>query len=492
MQVEFWGSEFKKRKNSTKVPDVSGVVKEVVIKGNFGFENQFQSTKCSIVAPSFFVTGASGYGYCKAWDNYYWITNISFDIDGAEYIECKIDVLASWASFIKESTFFIDRCADPSYYNPDIFDEAISIESGGEVSNSARSQVFTERGGCYLVTVMGRSTTGINTFAFDSVPGTLFNPMYAIGSTGAYDDPLLEQLDTVVDGFNQLFKALLCDPSKYITAVKFAPFPESFFPNQFEQIYVGWLEAGGMARKLPMSTYWERSISINKPTSIYSDFRRTDGRCSMYNIYLPGVGTVDLTPDVMELSLTADLTMNIQTGDVHYNLKAGGSTIGTYDGCVYTDIGFAGSSVNSGAIAQTAGGVGTAIGSSAKKDWVSHDNGISSELEVIKEAKPLMFMGGAIAAIHGAGEAMKAQASLASPMGGGSAVWGDPDIIVSCVQKHTGEFLTNDYGRPCCKNLKIGDLSGFVRCANASIDISSTDSIRGEINAFLNTGFFVE
>ena len=492
MQVEFWGSEFKKRKNSTKIPDVPGVLKEVVIKGNFGFENQFQSTKCSIVAPSFFVTGASGYGYCKAWDNYYWITNISFDIDGAEYIECKIDVLASWAAFIKESTFFIDRCADYNYYNPDIFDEAISIEDGGEVSSVAKTTVFSERGGCYLVTVMGRSDTGINTFAFDSVPGTLFNPMYAIGASGSYDDPLIEQINTAIDGFNQIFKALLCDPAKYITAVKFAPFPSSFFPGQYKQVYVGWLEAGATALMLPMSTYWEKHLTLAKPSSIYSDFRRTDARCSMYNMYLPGVGTVDLSPDVMELSLTADITMNIQTGDIHYNIKAGGATIGTYDGCVYTDIGFAGASVNNGAIAQTAGGIGSAAASMAKKDWVSHDGGISAELEIVKEAKPLMFMGGVIAAIHGAGEAMKAQASLASSMGGGAAIWGDPEIVISCVQKHTGEFLTNDYGRPCCKNLKIGDLSGFVRCANASIDIASTDSIRNEINAFLNTGFFVE
>lgn len=491
MQVEFWGSEFKKRKNSTKVPDTDGVIKEVVIKSNFGFENQFQSTKCSIVAPSFFVTGASGYGYCKVWDNYYWITNISFDIDGAEYIDCKIDVLASWANLIKESTFYIDRCADPTYFNTDIFDESISIESGGEVSSSAKTSIFdTGAGGSWLITVLGTGTTGLNVYAFSGPPpASVFCPLFDMDVSGG--NTFLDAITGVPEAIVAICKTLLCDPSRYIVGLKYSPLPTSAYGGGGDRVFVGWFDSNVTAVQVP-SAVEHQTFGLNKPSSIYSDFRKTDPRCSMYNIYLPGVGTVDLSPDVMDLSLSLRRSLDYQSGGVHYNLMAGGATIGTYDGGIYADSGYGGASINTGAVAQTAGGIGSAYFGSAKKDWVSHDNGISAEWEIVDEAKPLMFYGGVIAAIHGAGEAIKPQASLASPIGSRASVKGDPEVIISCVQKHTGEFLTNDYGRPCCKNLKIGDLSGFVRCANASIEIASTDAIRNEINAFLNTGFFVE
>lgn len=491
MIAEFWDDTFRKKKNSTKIPDFDGVKKEVVIKGNFGFENQFQSTKCSVIAPSFFVTGGVGYGYCKVWNNYYWITNVSFDINGAEYITCKIDVLASWRSFILDSVFHVERCADVNYFNPDIFDEALSIEDGAEESSSAKTSLGIDKGGTYLVTVLGRSNTGLSTYAFSQLPGDIFNPLYSIGNDGSFDDSILEQLNTAIDGLGALIKAWLCNPGDYIVAVKFAPFNTSFFPGTYQKMYAGWWETGLTPLRVTPQSYWRKTLSLSKPGNLYSDFRRTDSRCSMYNMYLPGVGTVDLSPDVIELSLSADITMSVETGSIHYNVKAGGATIGTYDGNVYHDIGFGGSSINSGAIAQTAGGVGAAASGLPSKEWVSHDGGISEDPEVAGGNGTKVALG-IVAAIHGAGEAMKPQASLTSPMGADAAIWGDDSITISAVQKHTAEFPLTDYGRPCCKNLRLGDLTGFVKCSNASIDIASALPIREEINTYLNTGFFIE
>lgn len=490
MIVEFWDDRFKKKKNSTKIPDFDGVKKEVVIKGNFGFENQFQSTKCSTIAPSFFVTGAAGYGYCKAWNNYYWITNVSFDIDGAEYITCELDVLASWRQYIAASTFFVDRCADPSYYNTDIFDEALSIEDGAEVASTARTQIWTDTSGSYLISVLGRSTTGLNTYVFSGPPpSSIFSPLFEVNTDGtAAFDSITDPIDAVWT----FLKNLVMDPSKYIVAVKKSPIAANWYLGSSAQIYVGWWNSGVGAQRVPDSVYGPETVTLNKPSSIYSDFRRTDSRCSSYWIYFPGVGTVDLSPDIIELELTVDYSLDYVSGSIHYELKAGGSLVGSYDGCIYSDTGYGGASVNGGAIAQTAGGVAGAVGGMAKRDWVTHDNGISFDNEIVKEAKPLVIAAGVVAAIHGAGEAMKPQASLASPMGGCAAVRANPDIVIGCVQKHTAEFLTKDYGRPCCKNLQLGNLSGFVRCSNASIDIAAVKGVREEINNYLNTGFFME
>ena len=490
MIAEFWDEQFKKKKNSTKIPDFDGVKKEVVIKGNFGFENQFQSTKCSTIAPSFFVTGAVGYGYCKVWNNYYWITNVSFDIDGAEYITCQIDVLASWRSFIQDSQFFVDRCADSSYYNTDIFDEALSIEDGAEVSSTATTTIWSDTSGSYLVSVLGRSSSGLNTYVFSGPPpASIFSPLFDVGTDGT---AAFDSITDVADAILTFLKWFIMDPSKYIVAVKKSPISASWYLGGSQSIYIGWWPSGVSAQKIPDSVYGPQTITLNKPSSIYSDFRRTDARCSSYWIYFPGVGTVDLSPDIIELTLSVKYSLDYVSGSIHYELLASGALVGSYDGCIYSDTGYGGSSVNSGAIAQTAGGIGAATSGMAKKDWVTHDNGISFSEETVKEGNPMMVVGGVVAAIHGAGEAMKAQASLASPMGGCASVRANPNIVIGCVQKHTAEFPTTDYGRPCCKNLRLGDLSGFVRCANASIEIAASEGIRDEINKFLNTGFFME
>ena len=491
MQAEFWGIEFNKRKNSTKIPTTSGTIKEVVVKGNFGYENQFESTKCSILAPSFFVTGAVGYGYCKVWDNYYWITNISFDIDGAEYITCQIDVLASWRTFIQNSSFFVTRCADSNYYNTDIFDEALSIEDGAEVSATATTNVFSNTAGSYLITILGRSSSGgMNTYVFsNSPPSRIFSPLFDVASDGTSS---FDSISDVKDGIIALIKNWAMKPSDFIVSCVRSPLGASFYNGIQENICIGWWETTVSADRVPPIISGPHTVTISKPSNIYSDFRRTDERCSKYAIYFPGVGTVDLSANLIELDLTAKWTLDAISGSIHYDLLAGGALVASYDGMLYCDTGYGGASVNSGAIAQTAGGAGAAGAGMAKRDWVSHDNGVSFDNEIVKEAKPLMVVAGVVAAIHGAGEAMQAQPSLASPNGGMAGAYAHPYIELSVVQKHTAEFPVVDYGRPCCKYLRLGDLSGFIVCANASIDIAAASGIREEINNYLNTGFFME
>lgn len=490
MLIEMWGDEFKKKKNSTKIPTTPGVQKEVVIKGNFGFENQFQSTKCSTIAPSFFVTGATGFGYLKAWNNYYWIVNIAFDIQGAEYIDCRLDVLASWRSFIQESYFHVERCADANYYNTDIFDEALSIEDGAEVSSQATTQIFSETTGSYLISVLGRSSTGLNTYVFSGPPpSTIFSPLFEVGTDGTSE---LDSITDVADAIIAFCKTLIMDPSKYVVAVKQSPLPASFYLGGSATIYTGWWNSGYSAPRIPDSVYGPVTVSLSKPSSIYGDFRRTDGRCSMYHIYFPGVGTVELSPDIIELSLSVRWSLAYVSGSIHYDLLAGGSLVASYDGCIYSDTGYGGSSVNSGAIAQTAGGLISSASAKASKEIIEAKIESGKAIAGSEAIPELAVAAGIVSAIHGIGESMKSQASLVSPMGGCAAVRANPNIVIGATQKHTAEFPVVDYGRPCCKYLKLGDLSGFIKCSNASIDIAAVLGVREEINTYLNTGFFME
>ena len=49
------------------------------------------------------------------------------------------------------------------------------------------------------------------------------------------------------------------------------------------------------------------------------------------------------------------------------------------------------------------------------------------------------------------------------------------------------------YGYPCCKKLRLGDLSGFILCANADdFTANCTPAERQAVAAILEAGFYYE
>lgn len=69
---------------------------------------------------------------------------------------------------------------------------------------------------------------------------------------------------------------------------------------------------------------------------------------------------------------------------------------------------------------------------------------------------------------------------------------GFPDIVVSVQRYGTKEIPTTYAGRPLYESRKINTLTGFVKCANASIDIDAPLPERNKINDYLNSGFYYE
>lgn len=67
-----------------------------------------------------------------------------------------------------------------------------------------------------------------------------------------------------------------------------------------------------------------------------------------------------------------------------------------------------------------------------------------------------------------------------------------PNIVVSVQRYGSKDIPTTVMGRPCYKNVKINTLTGFVKCAGASVPINGLASDRDRINAYLNSGFYYE
>ena len=450
---------FVKKKDSTLQPTGEYVEKDVELKENTLVTN-----------PMFRLTGfdqSYNYVYIPSWNRYYFVSNWKL-INAANLYEITLtlDHLATFKTEIGSYTAFIERCADSSYFNSDLLDAALSCEDGTEVFDMATTTLFgNNNGGCYIVRLQGKGSTGITTFVFPSYTeiGMLFNPLF----DNVASQSVLEAIDNFVKWF-------CFDPSRYLVAAYYSPLSYSYYSNvgATEIINLGWYETMQSALALKQSTHNFGPITINKPSNIYSDFRRTNNRFSSYTLYIPAIGTIDLSPDHIESTLTLRGSIDLLQGGIHYRLMAGNAEIASYEGNAYVNLSLGSSSTGNGS-SQILSGAAT-LGAAAISGGSS------------------LAVAGAGQVVSGVGEAIKTTPSVNGSSGGMAAIKYDPDILLSVTQKHSAQFPVSVYGRPCCKNLTISNLSGFIKCAKASVDIAGSEVDKMLVNDSLNNGFYYE
>lgn len=449
MEVIFY-TEFSKRKNSTKNPTTPGaisvsVTKEVKLKGDVDKIN-----------PTFFVTGTDQYVYCKAWGMYYFVHRTSIGIDGAQIVYCNLDFLGTWRESIRASTFFIDRCADPNYYNVDLRDDALSAEDMVSSVTSASTYCGIAEDLIYVVKLLGRDTTnGIGTFIMNRFTlGQFFSQMWV-----DIDDGL------GLGDLEEFMQMWLADPARYVVGVYSSPIGASNYVNNVsnEQVFIGGHKTNLYLDRINNGEVKiEENLVLNIPSSIYSDFRKTDDAFSQYTIYIPTVGTVPLSPDLMDTVLSMDIGADLFTGDLLFTLKSDGDIVASYASNCYAT--------------QSIGAV----------------NQSSNIMSGALSAASAGAVGNIPALINGIKNSMQVSPSVIGNQGGTGGVTTANEIVITCMQKSSAEFPLTDYGRPCCKNLRLGDLSGYVQCGNPSIDINAMDVIKQMINSALKSGVFIE
>lgn len=444
MEVIFF-TNFSKRKNSTKQPiDSEGEVREVKLKG-----------QCDLLNPMFFLKGVTGYVYCKAWGNYYFIHRVGYDIDGAEYVYCNIDFLATWRNVILGSRFFVERCSDNRYYNVDLRDDALSAEDMVSSVTSASTYCNIASDLLYVVKIIGRgSTGGIGTFIMNRFAlSDFFSQMWI-----DIDDGL------GLGDLEEFMQMWIADPARYVVGVYSSPIGASVYARNVsnEKVFIGGHETNLEFDRINSGQVeMARNLSIAKPSSIYSDFRKTDPSFSQYTIYIPTIGTVPLSPDLMDTALSMDISADLFSGDILFSLKSDGDVVATYSGNCYA--------------AQSIGTV----------------NQASSIMSGSIETASGLVSGNLGRVIDGIKTGMNVSPSIIGSQGG-AAVVNANEIVVSCMQKSSAEFPLEEYGRPCCKNLTLGDLTGYVKTGNASVSVSALDQVRDMINTALNSGVFIE
>jgi len=448
--------QFVKKRNSTLQPTSTPVTKTVRLKD-----------ETSISAPTFLLSdfdGGYNYLYVPTWSRYYFINDVVKNIEGLFEISCECDRLATFKNEISNYVAFIERTSDQTQYNVDILDSALTVEDVVEHQAQATTQIFAGAD-TYILRVVGRDTSGIGTFAFNglSAIGNIFNPVFS----NMFDDGSFDWSQLTI---GDLVQSLLCDPSKYVIGAYYSPLGLGAYAGHggLNEVFLGFFPTGQSGLQVSSDPIYSGSVTLSKPSGIYSDFRKTDPAFSSYTLYIPAVGTVNVSPDIMDSTLTLDYSVDLLTGEVFYKLNSDGSTVSTYKGNCYASLQI-GSGDASGGNAIISGGL-EALGGAA-------------------QGSPLVVGKGVI---DGVKNAICPTPSINGAQSGIASLKGYPNAILSVLQKHSAEFPLNVYGRPCCKNLRIGALNGYIKCGNSSINIAGYQSDKDIVNDLLDGGFYYE
>lgn len=461
---------FAKRERSTKVPTSDNIIaiKDVTLKN-----------ECSLTSPSFFLTGFDNASYIKAWNNYYFITNRSVDINGAQYIDCEIDVLATWKSQILATSAYV--LYSSSDYDINVIDNRIAHEITKQVEIEVEETMFvgSNDGGCYCI----------------SASGIKYGATGWIVSTANFIE-IVEHLISAGSSVWQSLIELFGDAVGSIIGARYIPIPYSYFANaglDYDEVVLGDHNTGTPGYVTQGYAY--QSVQIAIPW-IYNDFRRCHEYTSM-RLFLPFVGIVELLPENLlgHSSLRVEIACNCITGKISYGVWTDAGVgevvklIGTYSAEFGREVPIATDQINAVGVigGGTTAGVGAITGMAKNIAAPLANGGLGGGI---------LTIGAMIAGLATLTVAANRQdfVTVGGFGGGYSEVIASSIYLQSQVNVTRTEpsELTELYGRPCMKVKQLSELTGFVLTDGFQIDISATSKIRETINNLMNSGVYLE
>lgn len=464
MQVQF--TTFTKRKNSTAVPSSYTATVDCQLK-----------QPCSELNPVLILSQASfstsyNYAYISAWGRRYFTGDVTFLTGQRVEVPLVCDRMGTFRTQIGNYTAFVERTADNGYYNTYVSDEYLSNTTritNSQIRATTLTGLDTSTGFYVLRTVCQRgASTGIASYALTL--SQLSNVLSFMFDDGNFTDVITDE--SVKAFFN---------PFQYIVDIKWIPYDYTTFIGTLlnnVNVQFGWWTSNQTGYLIDTSTPGARfyANSITLPTNLYSDWRHYNDRFSSYNIYLPAVGTVQLSAGETWEGLCCKYDLDITSGEALCTLYSGSLTdgenptgvlIASYKTTMSVPIQIG--QLNSTAV-KTASGIASTVGDILSFQW-----GHAAET-----------------AVQTAATALQPTPSINGTTGERYIMLREPQIKVSVNNLESCEYPTTQAGRPCYRNIQLSNLSGYVKCGNASIALSGYDSDMEQVNSYLNSGFYRE
>lgn len=459
---------FNKKKNSTKTVTGSGTEVNVKLK---------EST--SITSPSFIFEGdLPSFNYVKAFNRYYFVTEISSITNKLYQIDCDSDVLATFKTAIGQTLAYV-RYATTGY-DDRIADTRLStIDTATIRSNTVIAVPDFVQDADNVGTVCLQIVNDDTSIATGNGLGFYFMGIQGIGAA----TNIMMSNDSLLDALNKY----LNDAYSAIVSVKWIPFNVDIGTSP-DYVRVGNMimecddpEHPGTKLRLggfkPTSIYHcRKSLSWSIPIPwVYDDWRNMSPYTSL-SLYLPYIGMVDIPvndyigKNVIQMSTYVDMV----TGDITYKRIDGTAVLDTYSTNCAVDLTIGQSQSNVGGVL---GGLKSVIGNAMSMNVGGAVSGLA-DLTLAGNQRTLSTAGGGVGGV-----------TTAVPMNNNGN---------ACLTLYTHNTnvepssIAATMGRPVEAQKTISTLSGYIQCENASISIAGLDSDRNTINSYLNSGFFYE
>lgn len=440
---------FSKRKNSTKRPTGQGTEVPCLLKSATTFQN-----------PMFILQKPMNdmlqFNYAKWADHYYFIDSTTSINAGQTEISCTEDVLATYKNEISNYTCFIERSsnqttlANDTMYIPtnDWVLSTRNVSHKEKIMTSTYSQH-------YIIRVVSR--TGVASYYINGNQlNNLLDYMYTESNF----------TDVITDAITKL----MFDPFKYIVDLKWIPFVDSAFNNSNDEaIQLGFWDSGVKAKRIDEDTVvnFSYSFAFDNPLYAITDFRYYSPSFSNYFIKLPFIGVVALNPYKIDESVNALYQFDATSGLCNVFLQSKKVVFASYQFqlSVPVQIGYA--STN---IAQLTTSAVSLVGAGLQGNIAQ---GISSGIE--------------------AGRSITApEVSMLGTIGNISNILNNQILefnSYACTSINP-DGASEGYADGTVRS--ISGLSGYIKCRNASIEISGFTGDQEAVNKYLNSGFYYE
>lgn len=461
MQVELYKG-FIKRKNSTKQPtELTPVVKDVKLKG-----------ECSVLNPSFFLADADSYTYLKAWGNYYFIDRVAYDINGAQYINCSIDVLASYKAFIQATSAFVVYSS--SDYSLLLNDNRVGMLADTQVDHALEpSDVFIAYDNyvmSYMSSLTGVTHVMFDKSEFDEVVKTLLS-----AGMNVWGSLVLQFSDAIGSIIGARRMPVSADYAGGVAAMVLGDYNVS--------------DVTGQLYNYLLDNHVQESKELTIPWR-YTDFRRLEPFTTL-KIGLPFVGIVDLAvsdfidqesgiiSDRVQIKMDLDLVSGVVTYLIYNTLIS--EPVAMFSGQCGGEVAV-GNMQRSAAQSIINNGAGTGLNVYTG----ALEGGIAAAEALGGAALPVAGM---FVASH------KVSSSVIGSFNGGYTEYELIDYLV-IVTTHSSRIepsnLTDLYGNPCGAVRSLANMTGFVQTSGFSIAVEAIAEVRDLINSAMDRGVYIE
>lgn len=437
---------------------------------------------CNINNPVFTIkyNDVFGFNYC-IWEGQYFYVDGALSIaNGVWEVSCSIDVLATYRAEILNYTAFVsyaDKHVNNWLVDPRL---PISAQTRTDARFTSMSDVIIPDTTNNILTVI--SNDGCQTWVVaDNQLRVLTNSLQTIVA-----EYMLESGADVADALQRtsiLSNSFGNAPQCIKSCVK-VPFSALGGFGDNDWITLGNFETPARGVKLNTAPLTgTKSVTI---PWISSGWLRKNPYSQVY-LYLPFVGVVPLSSDNLThvTSIQIKYSYTVTDGNITYEVSCGSNSddtyemLGTYGGsCVIQ--------VPIGVLApQTLGSGGSLIQGAA--------NTVASAIGSIPiVGSALTERLGAFSSEVSSGTLFSNPTSIGG-VGGGAAAGVETDIVCYVVSHTISDNLTGILGGPVMKKYELSNmLGGYVQCSGASVNVAAHASEIDLINAYLNSGIFLE